>query len=347
MYSPGAHSESFHLQGHDSHMSMSPGSPVHHHQLQPAVPHGHSSPFLPGYLLGDHPSHHVVSSPRLWSSGSGASPAYKPGSHTGQMTPSGTSMLSRKESLRTKPGGPPTKSLFSSPSSPEGNVSQLNTSIHNRSMSTSALKHVSSTPATPSTGFLGTPGPSRGDLSLQALNQSQMLPVSPAQADPFYTQGDLKSDDVLDETWVTVFGFPPGATSFILQQFSQYGTILKHVVASECNWMHIHYLTKMQAKKALSKDGKVYGGCMKIGVTACIEKTIMEEKENQVMYSSIVSDDQRRLTQDTSKGSLTPIRPLTAAYVASRGEYEVLKDKQTPKRDTSLMTKLKDYMFGY
>ncbi|MEQ2285842.1 hypothetical protein AMECASPLE_036107 [Ameca splendens] len=31
---------------------------------------------------------------------------------------------------------------------------------------------------------------------------------SPAQVDPFYSQGDsLSSDDQLDQTWVTVFGY--------------------------------------------------------------------------------------------------------------------------------------------
>ncbi|GFR97438.1 nucleoporin NUP53, partial [Elysia marginata] len=329
MYSSGLPSDSFQLQSHDSHMSMSPASPIHP-QTQAVVGHGHSSPFLPGYLLGDQSlHHHVVSSPRLWSSGSSNSPAHKTGSQVGSMTPSGGSILARKESMRSKPGGPPTKSLFSSPSSPDGNLSQLSASAHNRSMSSTTMRQMVSTPAPPTSGLFQTPGSSRGDTSLQALNQSQMLPVSPAQADPFYTQG-----------------FPPGATSFILQQFAQYGTIIRHVVASECNWMHIHYMTKMQAKKALSKDGKVYGGCMKIGVTPCIEKTIMDEKENQPMSSSFVTDDIRKLSSESTSGPLTPIRPLTAAYVASRGEYEVLKDKPTPKRDTTLVTKLKEYMFG-
>lgn len=39
--------------------------------------------------------------------------------------------------------------------------------------------------------------------------------------------------------------------------------------------MHIHYMTKIQAKKALSKDGRIFGGCMKIGVVPCTEKVIM------------------------------------------------------------------------
>ncbi len=39
-----------------------------------------------------------------------------------------------------------------------------------------------------------------------------------------------------EEFWVTIFGFPPAAASYILQQFSQFGNILKHVIAPNGNW---------------------------------------------------------------------------------------------------------------
>ncbi|XP_005110349.1 nucleoporin NUP35 [Aplysia californica] len=322
--------------GHDSMMSLSPSSPGQH------AP-SHSSPFLPGYLLGDHPSHHhAVSSPRLWSSGSSQSPG--PKSSAVHFTPSGPGLV-RRDSTR-KVGGPPVKSLYSS-SAADTSV-QGGFAVHGHSQSSPALRNLSvSSPAPPTTGLFQMPGGSRGDTSVSGLGVPQTMPLSPAQADPFYTQGDLKSDDQLDETWVTVFGFPPGATSFILQQFSQYGTVLKHVVASECNWMHLHYLSKIQAKKALSKDGKVFGGCMKIGVTPCIEKSVMEEKENSYMSRSLAVEDSIHSPGELNSSKLTPIRPLTAAYVASRGEYEVLRDKQTPKRDAGLVSKFKEYMFGY
>lgn len=36
----------------------------------------------------------------------------------------------------------------------------------------------------------------------------QQVCLSPAQVDPFYSQGEsLSSDDHLDQTWVTVFGY--------------------------------------------------------------------------------------------------------------------------------------------
>lgn len=66
-------------------------------------------------------------------------------------------------------------------------------------------------------------------------NQTQhhrLSPPSPTQVDPFYTYGDsIKVDEKLDETWVTVFGFPQSATSFVLQEFSVYGQIIRHIVS--------------------------------------------------------------------------------------------------------------------
>ncbi len=45
-------------------------------------------------------------------------------------------------------------------------------------------------------------------------------------------------------TWITVFGFPPSASGYILSQFAQYGTILQHHIPTNGNWMHLRYQTK-------------------------------------------------------------------------------------------------------
>ena len=42
----------------------------------------------------------------------------------------------------------------------------------------------------------------------------------------------LGSGDNPHECWVTVFGFPSAASSYVLEQFSQYGTILRHSVST-------------------------------------------------------------------------------------------------------------------
>jgi nuclear pore complex protein Nup53 len=102
-------------------------------------------------------------------------------------------------------------------------------------------------------------------------------PLTPSQIDPFYTYGEsIRLDEKLDETWITVFGFPPSATSYILQEFANYGQIVNHVPSTQGNWLHIQYQSKLQAQKALSKNGKILANSLMIGVMQCIDKVLMD-----------------------------------------------------------------------
>ena len=66
--------------------------------------------------------------------------------------------------------------------------------------------------------------------------------------------------------------FSPSSASFVVQRFSQYGTILSHHTAPNGgNWMHIHFATSLQARKALSRNGKILPGNIMIGVVPCID----------------------------------------------------------------------------
>ncbi|XP_022091745.1 nucleoporin NUP53-like isoform X2 [Acanthaster planci] len=215
---------------------------------------------------------------------------------------------------------------------------------------------ISRTPLQHPSFTTGTPGSSRL-FSPPQTSQSQFIvkqtPSSPAQIDPFYTQGELITpDEHLDETWVTIFGFPPAATSYIIQQFSQYGSIVKHVIASNGNWLHMQYSSKLQAKKALSKNGKVFGGNIMIGVTPCIDKSVMEGGD-QCNASTLQSSTPSRYPMtpqadevETSKHP-SSIRPLTAAYKAASSNHEVLQGSSTPKKSSNVVSKTLEYMFGW
>ncbi|GAA6231751.1 nucleoporin NUP53 isoform X2 [Lates japonicus] len=171
----------------------------------------------------------------------------------------------------------------------------------------------------------------------------QQVCLSPAQVDPFYSQGEsLSSDDQLDQTWVTVFGFPPASASYILLQFAQYGNILKHTMASPGNWMHLQYQSRLQARKALSKDGKVFGDAIMVGVKPCIDKSVMDSSEavSAPLSSSFSSSN----LPSTPRSA---IRPLSAAYRSSGSDYQVVADRQTPRKDDSFVSKAMEYMFGW
>lgn len=51
------------------------------------------------------------------------------------------------------------------------------------------------------------------------------------------------------------------------------------------NWMHIRYQSKLQARKALSKDGRIFGESIMIGVKPCIDKvSYCWCKESSLIY---------------------------------------------------------------
>lgn len=179
------------------------------------------------------------------------------------------------------------------------------------------------------------------------IGHSRKNPTTPAQIDPFFTQGEsLLPDDELDETWITIYGFPSAAKSFILQQFSQYGNIVRHNVATDGNWLHVKYQSKLQAKKALSKNGKVFGSSIMVGVRPCIDKDIMEtDKENISMLNSSMHSMNTSLHDFPSKKKA--IRPLTASFRVAKSENEVEKKNRMPQKNNNPFSKAMEYMFGW
>lgn len=93
----------------------------------------------------------------------------------------------------------------------------------------------------------------------------------------------LDSDDFANdqfERWITVFGFPGSHSSTILSYFHNFGQILR-VKHSENggNWIHLLFMTKLQAEKALGKNGKVLDpGNIMIGVVRCTDPSVMTDR---------------------------------------------------------------------
>ncbi|CAJ0953020.1 unnamed protein product [Ranitomeya imitator] len=141
-----------------------------------------------------------------------------------------------------------------------------------------------------------------------------------------------------------ILRFPQASSSYILLQFAQYGNIIKHVMSNAGNWMHLQYQSKLQARKALSKDGKIFGDCIMIGVKPCIDKNLMESTE-KAPVSSVYSCVTPRVKSISSPRS--GMRPLAAAYRATTSPYKVFMNRQTPKKDNTLVSKALEYLFGW
>lgn len=272
--------------------------------------------FLPGFLMGDPPA---PSSPQprpfsLSSPVDGSTPLRGLGG-------GGSALQPVVPTPKDKSGAPPVRSIHDDPVTVATPLNPLRQSFPAMQSPLSARQA-----STPGTGVC---------VSMQQVC------MSPAQVDPFYSQGEaLSSEDQLDQTWVTVFGFPPASASFILLQFAQYGNILRHKMASPGNWMHLQYQSRLQARKALSKDGKVFGDCIMVGVKPCIDKSVMDSSE--AVSSPVLSSSS--VLPSTPRSS---IRPLSASYRSSASDYQVVADRQTPQKDDSFVSKAMEYMFGW
>ncbi|NXU57551.1 NUP35 protein, partial [Turnix velox] len=303
---------------------------------------GVSAQFLPGFLMGDLPAP-VTPQPRALSGASvGVMETRSP--LLAGLSPSQPVVPTHKD----KSGAPPVRSLYDELSTPGLGSTPLGSRIP-ASFSLTQSPLVGSMPSTPGTGR------SSSTFSPSSVGQPRKTTLSPAQLDPFYTQGDsLTLEDQLDGTWVTVFGFPQASASFILLQFAQYGNILKHVMSNMGNWMHIRYQSKLQARKALSKDGRIFGESIMIGVKPCIDKSVMENYER-----SSTSSMSSAFTPPSKSAASTPVqptnyntkistmRPLATAYKASACDYQVVSDRQTPSKGESIVSKAMEFVFGW
>jgi len=314
------------------------------------------SQYLPEFLLGDMTSSStspIHSHHRLWSSNAGDTVKSRSHVSIGSSTrfasnnspshPTSSTIASPSIKLgrpiNEKHGGPPILGLFEQDHVP----SPL-------SQSSNLPLPMFSSPA--STSTMSVPLGEGCTLHNSLFNKSNLNSslLSPAQLDPFYTQGELlKPDEDLDETWVTVFGFPSSAVSYILQEFSLYGNILEHKISGCNNWVHIHYQSRIQAKKALAKNGKIFAGNMMIGVQPCIDKNIMNTstaKDNVFAASPLsFTIPSERSFNETSK--TLGIRPLTQAYRTAASNHEVAPNSYTPQKKNSVVTKAMEYVLGW
>lgn len=215
--------------------------------------------------------------------------------------------------------------------------------------------------------------------SNNGINPHRLSPPSPTQVDPFYTYGEqIKVDEKLDDTWITVFGFPQSATSYVLQEFSVYGQILKHT-STQGNWLHIQYQTKLQAQKALSKNGKVLANNIMVGVMKCIDKNVMSGSNYNNNNSNLSNADVSQgpngsLIADTSVSSnklgnlgkafpgvsgakldrtqslrsgVRPLGQFNRNLDSSSATTDSMPNSRLPKKNTNVISKAMEYMFGW
>jgi len=325
---------------------------------------GKASPYLPSYLFGERTPQQPTLPPSMPLSGQhGITSPESKSSTRGMPYPSPAerriqrlSPLSSLSGLaKEKPGAPPIESLYSNTTPRLDELKKEQKFYSPAPANKVTMFGANNTPGeltkTPGLSSAG----STSDISVFSPRPESNFPQSPAQIDPFYTEGgSISSEDILDDTAVTIFGFPPAAASYILQQFSQYGPIIKHEIHNNGNWMHLKYQTRIQAKKALSKNCKIFARNIMVGVTPCIKKEIAAMETDQTTICATPGKARESLSSVPIVGTPSTPRPSsmrslgTTPYKTPAAGSEVLTVNQgTPKKKDGVLTKTLDYVFGW
>jgi len=296
---------------------LTPQQQPQQHPHQPL----NQSGFLPNYLMGDH----SLSSPAAGSL-SHHRPMISPtklnrtlSTPTTPLQPKGPQLLKENLNRSTrgtpgdKPSGPPTTSLLLSNITP------------NTSQNKSTLNYSTHTPSKPT------------------INTSTIFPPTSPELEPDTSSSPLSN-------WVTVWGFPPSAASFIVQQMSGCGSVLQHVMTPNSNWMHVRFQTRLQASKAVAKNGCVIGGTIMVGVALCRDESVLDQLNSSCLDTSSATGAANESVASLGSGlNNTPrtIRPLTQAYKEAQNDSKVVPGTNTPNKSSGLVSKAMGCMFGW
>lgn len=115
---------------------------------------------------------------------------------------------------------------------------------------------------------------SKSSPSLATSAKSEVINIPEIQTD----SSRMDIEDVEDENdrWVTVFGFPQNYTSIVTKYFGDCGEIIKQKHAeNQGNWIHLLFRTKLDAERALGKNGKIIDSKLNIMIGVIKTSKIM------------------------------------------------------------------------
>jgi len=177
--------------------------------------------------------------------------------------------------------------------------------------------------------------------------------------------GTTRPTTPISGTWVTIFGFPSSATTYVLTNFSQFGTIVEKISTPGSNWLHIKFSNKLEARKALNRNGTVLAGSMMIGVIPYDGEGSQTQGQGQAFTplstntAQVTSPTTREnisrpgssLSMSTTKENQIPtnirevknrIRPLAKTHTTS-----VAASPAVPTENSGIVARAVEYMFGW
>ncbi|EDW56048.1 nucleoporin Nup35 [Drosophila sechellia] len=144
----------------------------------------------------------------------------------------------------------------------------------------------------------------------------------------------------ISDLWVTIFGFPPGASSMVLQHFTVCGTIVDVVHAPQNgNWMYVRYSSRIESDKALNYNEKVIAGNVMVGVSRCTERSVLDKENIGFAANAEIGDP---------PASPSVIRPFSQqSYKLARKDNIISPMSDVPQKSSGLVNRAMDLIFGW
>ncbi|XVF24924.1 hypothetical protein REPUB_Repub13aG0169500 [Reevesia pubescens] len=169
------------------------------------------------------------------------------------------------------------------------------------------------------------------------------LPPPREVARPEIQTNSIPAGNLDEEEWVTVYGFSPADTNFVLREFEKCGVILKHVPGPrDANWLHILYQKRSDAQRALSKNGVQINGVLLVGVKP------VDPMQREALNGSLNNQGFMTLTPPSSRTSeLNNFRPSRPYHLQNGNTNARQSGAAIANPPKSLGTKVMEFLFGY
>lgn len=156
-----------------------------------------------------------------------------------------------------------------------------------------------------------------------------------------------------DDTWVTVYGMVPSDTSLVLQEFQKCGDIMQWGTFGqpEANFLHLQFMNKHGAQRALLKNGEQLAYDLIIGVKPVDPRHRAIIEQHMALAASTSMDGgptganpaQASLLGPSAAGVVQWQRPL----VLPERPYKVdVTGQKLPQPNRSVVSKVLEYVFG-
>ncbi|VDK85574.1 unnamed protein product [Litomosoides sigmodontis] len=116
---------------------------------------------------------------------------------------------------------------------------------------------------------------------------------------------DLQTEKEVAEHWVTVFGFTREDIPFILKLFARHGAIVAHRFPKEGNWMFLRYASSIHAQQALSRNGQIIDGRLRLGVVSVDSEELVKLKDDEYFNSVPQANNGNNVQFNHNKSTLS------------------------------------------